>query len=173
MTQKMTCKLPKHADHDMINPNTKGWIDFCPFKKTPRIPRFGAMGYSIRTLEWRYTAWLKFDTDTFLPSLNLPPLAEELYNHVNSNKINNRSDVNVKSFQFGFFENVNLANESTHVGIINGMRVKLYDYLWNNVSFEHLFQKRNHNQQMRAITQGRFHADAHPHRLKYSKHYFT
>ena len=39
------------------------------------------MGYSLRFIDFRYTAWLHFDTDTFLPFLSEPPLAEELYSH--------------------------------------------------------------------------------------------
>ena len=58
------------------------------------------MGYSLRFINYRcarrnsysaprhrrcsphrYTAWLAFDTDSFLPALSAPPLAEELYSH--------------------------------------------------------------------------------------------
>jgi hypothetical protein len=52
LTQKMTCKLPGRLDND---PYTDGWTDFCPFKKLPRNPPFGAMGYSMRMVDWRYT----------------------------------------------------------------------------------------------------------------------
>ena len=74
VTQRMTCKMPGTKD---INPDTNNWIDFCPFKKLPRDPERGAMGYALRSSEWRYIAWLEWDTNSFLPGIlnQLPTIA--------------------------------------------------------------------------------------------------
>jgi len=39
------------------------------------------MGYSLRTRDWRYTAWLLWDPNTTAPVWRYPPLHEELYDH--------------------------------------------------------------------------------------------
>lgn len=117
ITQRMSCKLPGSSNND---PYTPEWTDFCPFKYLPRNPAYGAMGYSIRTRHWRYTAWLEFDTNSFLPSLHIPPMAEELYDHREDNLATN----------LGLFELVNLAYHNDHHEILNTMRLKLFDFLW-------------------------------------------
>lgn len=86
LTQRLVCKFNGN-DKDSFT-----WTDSCPFNQLPRNPAFGAMGYSIRTIDWRYTAWLEFDINTYLPSLDKLPLAEELYDHrlnyaTSSNKV--------------------------------------------------------------------------------------
>lgn len=44
LTQRLTCKW-RSNDNDPFTPE---WIDFCPFKKVPRDPLFGSMGYATR-----------------------------------------------------------------------------------------------------------------------------
>ena len=117
VTQRMTCKLPGSSNNDPYSPE---WTDFCPFKHIPRNPAYGAMGYSIRTRHWRYTAWLELDTNTFLPSLHIPPMAEELYDH-------RGDDLAIK---LGSFELINLAYHNEHYEMLNTMRLKLFDFLW-------------------------------------------
>jgi hypothetical protein len=77
LTQRLVCKLNSN-DND---PFTAIWTESCPFNQLPRNPPLGAMGYSIRTIDWRYTAWIEFDINTYLPSLDKLPLSEELYDH--------------------------------------------------------------------------------------------
>lgn len=160
VTQRMTCKSPGTSKETFLDPWTSGWTDFCPFKKLPRDPAWGAMGYSLRFTNWRYTAWLSFDTNTFLPSLNSTPVAEELYSHSNASMLGHR-------------ELENLAMKNEFKAVINDMRRTLYSFLWNNVSFEHLFQKRSHSPKMQSITQHRFHENPHPHHALYASHLYA
>lgn len=159
LTQRLTCKF-KSRDND---PTTPEWIDFCPFKKVPRDPPYGAMGYAARSRSWRYIAWLEFDVDRFLPSLHLPPLAEELYDH--------RSDIDGIA-SIGTTETINLANNNEYSHIVLELRVKLYDFLWYNSSFEHLFQKYSKGNEMRSIVSGRVHQLSRPHLTEHPGHFY-
>ena len=47
------------------------------------------MGYSIRTSEWRYTAWMKWDIEERKAKWNEAPYAVELYDHTGSAEIEN------------------------------------------------------------------------------------
>lgn len=160
LTQRLTCKF-RSKDND---PTTPEWIDFCPFKKIPRDPPFGAIGYSMRFSSWRYIAWLEFDVNSFLPSLHIPPLAEELYDH---------RDDPPGAASMGTKENINLAVNNEYGHILLALRVKLYDYLWYNASFEHLFQKFQTSPEMRSIISGRVHNTSHPHWRLYPAHYYS
>eukprot|EP00662_Eupelagonemidae_sp_cell21_P036335 gene36335-47038_t len=40
-----------------------------------------AMGYTVRALGWRYTAWVPFNTTTYTAEWGAAPLAVELYDH--------------------------------------------------------------------------------------------
>ena len=122
------------------------------------------MGYSARYEEWRYILWLEFDTTTFLPSLHLPPLSEELYDH--------RNDLKNVSY-LGQKETENLAYNNEFSEILLKLRVELYDYLWHTASFEHLFQKRASVKDMRSIVMGRGHNSSHPHHALYHSHHFS
>jgi hypothetical protein len=146
------------------------------------------MGYSLRSSEWRYTAWLEFDTNTFLPSLHLPPMAEELYKHTPGSSTSSPSTMTSDLGRFGGAEMTNLAEQSQYIDVLNRWRLYLYEYLWNNVSFAHLFQQRadkkrhqplqNHKHakkenNMRPIVFGRYHKTTHPHRHLHKEHYFA
>jgi iduronate 2-sulfatase len=179
LTQRMTCKTGRHTD---IDANSHGWMDFCPFRKLPRNPRWGAMGYSLRSREWRYTAWLRFDTDTFLSSMYTAPLAEELYDHRFTTQeraasgLSNSKQVAVSTL--GARERENLAHNNEFGHVLSHLRLQLYDYLFCNQSFEHLWQKRtSHVPHMRGIVLNRGHGTPHPQHALLSTdkldHYFS
>jgi len=149
LTQKMTCKLPTvYRDsssidklHDDLDPNTPNWIDFCPNKKIPRNPPFGAMGYAMRTRLWKYVAWLRFDTHSFLPSLNREPLAEQLYDMTILNKSSPHSITRLRG-AIGELHNLAYSTNVFHMRVRERLRIKLYDYLFLNASFAHLYHRR-------------------------------
>jgi hypothetical protein len=153
------------------------------------------MGYSLRSLNWRYTAWLEFDTNTFLPSLHVPPLAEELYAHLvtgNSSIVANTrqgprrlSDSPAYSYSstLGHNELLNVAYNNEYSDVVQHWRLYLYDYLWFNASHAHFFQRRTaepHEQtnskvnrdSMKPIFFGRYADSVRPHRRKHAHHYF-
>lgn len=51
----------------------------------------------------------------------------------------------------------NLADNNDHAKLLLTLRVKLYDYLWYNASFEHLFQKRVDQVKLHSIVYLRSH----------------
>lgn len=62
---------------------TNAWFE-CNKAETPqgKLKQVSVLGYSMRTANYRYTAWYHYDRDTALPLLEMPPFAEEFYNHV-------------------------------------------------------------------------------------------
>ena len=163
LTQRLSCKWPNGNHHDN-DPYTKEWIDFCPFKKLPRDPPFGAMGYAIRSKTWRYIAWLEWDTSTYLPSIHLPPMAEELYDHKGDS---------MNPSNLGQLEIENLAHNNEYHDVLTQQRVLLYDFLWYNASFEHLFQKRQKEAGARSIVMGRHHPDPQILQTLHPSHHFS
>jgi hypothetical protein len=82
------------------------------------------MGYSMRTMHFRYTAWIHFDRKTMLPDLSTPPLDEELYDHRNE-----------LLSDFTHRETFNLARKSGSESILLNLRYQLIDFLRNNVVY--------------------------------------
>ena len=52
----------------------------CDVTKAP-TDEVSAMGYSMRTLDYRYTVWLPVDRASFVPMFSVPHFAEALYDH--------------------------------------------------------------------------------------------
>merc|ERR1712032_746544 len=87
------------------------------------------MGYSIRTDEWRYTAWFRFDPkgargpldsgNFFGRVLVSEGLGRELYDH--------RNDSGKWLDWPG--ENINLVNRSEHAGVVVTLHKRLLDYI--------------------------------------------
>jgi hypothetical protein len=59
----------------------------------------------------------------------------------------------------GVMEINNLARNNDYTKILSTLRVKLYDYLWYNSSFEHLFQKRVDQEKLHSIVYLRSHSN--------------
>jgi hypothetical protein len=77
------------------------------------------MGYSMRTLEYRYTAYYPFNRTRLRPDLSAPePYEEELFDHKNESL----SD-------FTHREIVNLAYKPTYAVVISNFRTKMKDFL--------------------------------------------
>merc|ERR1712232_927937 len=75
---------------------------------------FDAMGLSIRTLQWRYTLWLKWNGKTLAPEWNADTVGEELYDH--DGDLGDETDK---------FETVNLATSSAHAAVKEQLRRQL------------------------------------------------
>ena len=67
---------------------------------------FGAMGYSIRTQEWRYTRWVRWDGHA-LRGLDNKLVGEELYAHAGDDGEDNN-----------LFENANLAGDPQYADVV-------------------------------------------------------
>jgi len=75
---------------------------------------FEAMGLSIRTLQWRYTLWLRWDGSKLAPQWDEESVGEELYDHLND--AGNDTDS---------FENINLAPLTEHAAVKAELRKQL------------------------------------------------
>lgn len=82
------------------------------------------MGYSVRSRDFRYTAYLHFDRALMKPLWELPPLYEELYDH--------RSD---SSADLGHRELYNVAKRTGFDAIAASMRTNLIRYLKDKVVY--------------------------------------
>ncbi len=206
MTQRMTCKTPgyvrKHPHETQNNVSSPGWVDHCPNKGIPRHPSVGAMGYSLRYIDYRYTAWLEFDVESYLPSLHRPPLAEELYYHPPGDNLKPQKTYWAEIFNLAPQADTASAKEGQrgmewkqHAAQLHRSRLDLYNFLWHNSSFEHLFHSRLAQQtallhrlksrskgpqrseesfapKFKAMVKGRVHV-AHPHWSVMRSHYYA
>ena len=93
--------------------------DTSVFNKFPRN-RTKLMGYTIRSAEWRYTAWFKFDDENIKP-LTSPAdeLGRELYDH--------RGDNGMDMEWPG--ENDNLADLPEHADLVKELHLKILLYI--------------------------------------------
>lgn len=108
------------------------WLE-CDLRKYPldTVHEMKVMGYSMRTLYFRYTIWLQVDPKTFVPR-GLKPLAEELYDHRNNTimvteKLGRRYEIH--GSDLGQRELVNLAYDQDHTSIVTAHRRRLLRYL--------------------------------------------
>ena len=81
------------------------WDDSTSCVETPR-ERFTAMGYSVRTKDWRYTLWLHWDGAALRGDFSRPAIGVELYNHAGDD-----------GRDFDTFENVNLADDDAYASV--------------------------------------------------------
>ena len=91
------------------------------------------MGYSLRTSQWRYTAWFHYDNDLHRPFLERSLLFEELYDH--------RSPHDLTDLE-GELENLLRCRAGTCVSISaevmtirEGLMAILYDYLATKMNY--------------------------------------
>ena len=70
------------------------------------------MGYSVRSVDYRYTVWLRWDGRKLQGDFTQKPVGEELYTH----KGDTGADMNA-------FENKNLATEAAYAAV----RKQMYD----------------------------------------------
>ena len=80
----------------------------CLFVDRSQIPYFG---YTIRTKDWRYTEWCRWNGVSLEPDWS-SPMGNELYTHQGDD-----------GFNFNLFENVN--QNETHPDVVLSMRAML------------------------------------------------
>ena len=79
------------------------WDDTTSCVHTERA-QFTAMGYSVRTDEWRYTVWLHWDGNRLVGDFSQPPIGVELYSHQGDD-----------GTDFDAFENENVVHDNPDV----------------------------------------------------------
>lgn len=86
------------------------------------------LGYSLRTHEYRYTAYFPYDRATQRPSIghsHLPPYEEELFDHRNETLAD-----------FTHRETVNLAYRASHVHVVEKLRKKLKEFIRHHLKLK-------------------------------------
>eukprot|EP00940_MAST-03C_sp_MAST-3C-sp2_P001200 g1200.t1 len=95
------------------------WDDTTSCVQTAR-ENFTAMGYSVRTQDWRYTVWLHWDGNNLKGDFDRPPIGVELYAHDGDSGAN-----------FNTFENTNLAEDPAHEDVRNRLHAVAFSH-WNS-----------------------------------------
>ena len=126
-----TSLAPVFVDPSITGIKTAAFSQFAkdsyPFSVNPHFTRNETqlMGYTIRTDEWRYTAWFRFDNRTEQPGnrygkvLLNSSLGTELYDH--------RGDTSMWLDFPG--ENVNVVEDPEHAGLVSSLHQRLLDYI--------------------------------------------
>ena len=130
LSQTWRCALKVNAGLDSRKGKANGqnvvW-DACNVDTIDVSKEVSVMGYSMRTLDFRYTMYVHMLRPHRLPMWNETIFAEELYDH--------RGDV---ANDFGHRELVNLAYDEKYAGILQDQRGTLRSYLWNDVVYLNL-----------------------------------
>jgi hypothetical protein len=87
------------------------------------------MGYSMRTKDFRYTAWFHYNSALCLPLLDVALYAEELYDHRNETPE-----------EFGHLEMVNLAKKSGAEPVARAYRERLIAFIKSSMVFRGCFK---------------------------------
>ena len=82
------------------------------------------MGYSMRTSDFRYTAWLKMNTEKMTPDFDMLPLEDDLFDHRNETYAD-----------FTHQEIENIARKSENYAIVLQLRRKLMRFLQEEVVY--------------------------------------
>lgn len=97
------------------------WTDHTSCIRTDKH-KYTVMGYSVRTDQWRYTVWLRWDGTRLQGDFDSSPVGVELYSH--------QGDTD---FDFDKFENENLADQAKYDTIIKKMHGIAVKH-WNKTS---------------------------------------
>jgi hypothetical protein len=97
-------------------------------RDSPRPNEISAMGYSMRTKDYRYTAWLKMDVEKMMPIWEVAPLEEDLFDHRNETLAD-----------FTHRETVNVAKRPGFELAIVALREKLLTFLKSEVKYRGKF----------------------------------
>lgn len=128
LSQTWRCASNKTANLDprtdsTINKRIMQW-DICDAQIVNMTDEVSVMGYSMRTLDFRYTQYIPFHRLGRFPLFDEPIYTEELYDH--------RDDV---LGDLGRRELVNLASDNEFSSILLSYRTTLRDFIWNEIVF--------------------------------------
>jgi hypothetical protein len=98
-------------------PRQNLWTD-CDINKKNQADEIVLMGYSMRTTDYRYTAYFYYNKTTERPYINQLPYQQELYDH----KMETLSD-------FTHRETSNLAYRPSYAMVVESLRSKLVNFI--------------------------------------------
>ena len=126
VSQMWQCASKELAASDPRIPGSrKTTVQWIPCDVVPReLDEVSVMGYSMRTLDFRYTQYIPFIRPQRLPNFSAPIFAEELYDHRNA-----------QPGDLGHQELVNFASNITYSSILENFRKEMKSFLWNDVVY--------------------------------------
>ena len=127
ITQSWRCSskenTPIDSRHDASIPQDHVRWDVCNIHKNDSTET-SVMGYSMRTLDFRYTMYIPFVRSERVPSWEAPIFAEELYDHRDG-----------YLGDLGHKETVNVATDIKFKDILEKYRGEMRDFLWHEVVY--------------------------------------
>lgn len=129
ISQMWQCASNETAAHDPRDQNPKNAKKFLPmWAPCDLIARnseeVSVMGYSMRTVDFRYTQYIPFVRPQRLPNFSAPIFTEELYDHRND-----------KPGDLGHQELINFATDVAYKSIMENFRKEMKSFLWNDVVY--------------------------------------
>ena len=113
------------------------WQD-CDALSPNKNDEVSAMGYSMRTREWRYTAWVHFDRKRFIPLWDEPIMVEELYDHRDEEHPG----------VLGHRETINLATQPKYKDTLEKLREQLMWFLSHEIVYKSEFEEPSESGQL-------------------------
>jgi len=107
------------GEYHMIGPRKAVWND-CGNIHQHNPKEMSLLGYSMRTLEYRYTAYYPYPRNIGRPNISSIPYEEELYDHKNETL----NDFTHRELQ-------NLAYRSVYATVVHHFRQKLAQFIYN------------------------------------------
>ena len=105
-----------------VKSRPKIWVECDRDKVEPN--ELAAMGYSMRTNDFRYTAWLRINRETMAPYWDVPPVEEDLFDHRNETFAD-----------YTHRETTNIARKPENEPILVALRSKLMKFLQDEVVY--------------------------------------
>ena len=102
------------------------WRDCDKDKTDPN--EISVMGYSMRTNEFRYTAWIRMDREKMVPYWDMPPLEEDLFDHRNETYAD-----------FTHQELVNIVRIPENEALVMSLRTRLMEYLQKEIVYRGVY----------------------------------
>ena len=135
LSQAWRCAWKNNIIKESENPGEREkdgfWFDCdAGYKDSEQV---NVMGYSVRSKDFRYTAYLHFDRKMQVPIWELPPYSEELYDH--------RADTTA---DLGHRELVNVAKRPGMEQLTNSMKTNLINYLRHHVQYQSQIHEKKH-----------------------------
>lgn len=124
-------KLHLNPKQSSLGSGERQWFD-CDLYNTTRTSELSLMGYSMRTVDFRYTAWVPFDRTWLYPQWDQSIYAEELYDHRGEQLGDDYS-----------YELENQVSKASYSQVLSKFRRKLVDHLHQNVVFRERDRKKN------------------------------
>ncbi len=120
-------EMKKLANESPHAPRQHFWFD-CERNINPP-DQISLLGYSMRTIDFRYTAWFHYNRVKCIPTLDVAPFEEELYDHRGETLAD-----------YTHQETINVAHKLGYEAVRRNLRENLIDFIKKKVVFKGCFE---------------------------------